>query len=158
MIMGTILVQLSDREWTIKAMHMACAMARSTEENVTLLHLMSVVNPKLLGTVFGVPSLSAQELEMLDDCERIAEDYGVCIGLQPVQYESLIPALVQAVEHTKASIVFADLAVSVFPVWKRFQDWNLRRQLASLGCELVMLEQPTPALEWVPTISYRPSK
>ena len=156
--MSTILVQLSDRVWTIKAMHLACAMARSTAANVTLLHLMQVMSPMLLGTVFGMSALSAQELEMLDDCERISGDYGIDIGLQPMQYESLVAALVQAVEHTQASVVFAHLPQSVFPYWKRLQDWNLKRQLASLNCDLAILEQPITSVEWVPTISYRPSR
>lgn len=153
-----ILVQMSDFEWTLQAMHLACAMARNTHSGLALLHLMPVANPALLGTEVGVTPPATSERRRLNEYAMIAEDYGVDLALQPMQYESVTDALVQAAEHVGASVVFAHLSASGLPFWQRFRVWNLRRQLAAQGCRLFTLEQPELTGEWTPSVSLKASK
>jgi hypothetical protein len=153
--MSTIMVQISDRQWTTQAMHLACAMARNTRTDVTLLQLQPVKNPGLLGSGLGSVTASVTEYEDMHEYDMIAEDYGVALTLQPMQYESQVDALAQAAEHLNANAVFANLPSRGRNVWTRFQYWNLRRQLASQRCPLYTLDQPQPNEEWVPSVSLR---
>lgn len=153
-----ILVQISDRQWTMQAMHLACAMARNTDANVTLLHLMRVKSPVLLGTELGIAPPTSQECEDMREYEMVAEDYGVKIVVQPMQYDDLAEALIQAADFTDASVVFAQLPESVFPLWKRFQTWNLRRELMAHRRQLYLLDQNETMDEWVPSVSLRATR
>ncbi len=153
-----ILVQISNKQWTMQAMHFACAMARNTRTSVTLLHLMPVRSPALLGTELGLVPPTTQQRNDLKEYEMIAEDYGVELTLQPMQYDDMGEALVQAAEHTQASVVFAHLPGSALPFWKKFQDWNLRRQIAAQGRQIYMLNESEKPDEWVPSVSLRATK
>jgi len=139
--MNTVLVQNADREWTMKAMHLACAVARNTGSSLVLLHLIPVKNPGLLGSPVGLDSLSRLEEANLKEYGMIAEDYGVKLVLQPMQYLSLIEALVQAAENVNAHAIFARLPEHSFQFWNRFQRWSLRRQLR---CPLYTLDPSEP--------------
>lgn len=139
-------------------MHLACAMARNTHSNLVLLHLIRVRSPYLLGTELGVIPPSRRELKDIVEYDMIAEDYGVETALQPMGYISLTDALVQAAERTHASVVFAHVPESVFPFWRKFQVWDLRRQLMALGCQLYTLDKPKQPEEWVPSVSLKATK
>jgi hypothetical protein len=156
--MGTVLVQISDRSWTTQAMHFACAMARNTHSRLVLLHLMKARSPYLLGTGLGVIPPPSNELEDIGEYGTIAEDYGLEVTLQPMQYMSFPEALVQGAEHAGASVVFAHVPESVFPFWRRLQLWNLRHQLTTQGCQLYTLDEPGQTEEWVPAVSLKASK
>jgi hypothetical protein len=155
---NTILVQLSDLHWTMKAMHFASAMARSTHSNVSLLHLILVKNPALLGSEFLNDTLSDEENENLHECAAIAEDYGVEMVVQRMQYVSYISAVVQAAEVLKASVIFAHVPDSPIRFWHRFQRWSLQQRLAAQHCRLYTLETPEASDEWVPAIRLRDTK
>ena len=156
--MNTVLVQISDRVWTTRAMHLACAIARNTQSRLILLHLMEVRSPYLLGSEYGSIPPSRDELKKIADCGSIAEDYGLEATVQPMQYESFTDALVQAVEYTEASIVFAHIPESAFTFWRKLQLWNLRRQLKTPGCQLYTLDEPEQTEDWVPSISLKAAK
>jgi hypothetical protein len=153
MTTGTILVHISDHQWTTQAMHLACAMARNTHSRLVLLHLMAVRSPYLLGSEFAVEPPSRRELEKIAEYDIIADNYGVEAILHPMQYESFGDALVQAVEHTDASAIFAHMPEGLFPVWRRLRLWNLRRRLVGLGCQLYALDEPQQVEEWAPSVS-----
>lgn len=153
-----ILVQVSDKQWTMQAMHLACAMARNNRTSVTLLHLMHVNSPALLGTNLGVVPPTAQEQENIHEYEMVAEDYGVDLALQPMQYDDLTEALLQAADYTNASTVFAHLPESIFSFWKKFQTWNLRRELAARGRQIYFLDPNENVDEWVPSIQLKATK
>lgn len=155
---ATIVVQMSDRQWTMKAMHLACAMARNTGANLVLLHLRTIKNPGLLGSGIGLDIPTDCEYQDLEEYTMIAEDYGVTLTVQPMAYESQVDALVQSVEYLHASALFAQLADNAFSLWHRVQRWNLRRQLESNNCLLYTLDSPVQAEEWMPTISLETSK
>lgn len=156
--MGTILVQISDRKWTTQAMHFACAMARNTYSQLVLLHLIKVRSPYLLGTEIGVIPPTSGELEDIDEYETIAEDYGLEVVLQPMQYVSFPDALTQAAEYTHAAVLFTHVPESVFPFWHQLRLWNLRRQLTSQGCQLYTLDEPVQTEEWVPAVRLKASR
>lgn len=157
-IMGTILVQISDRVWTTKAMHLACAIARNTRSRLFLLHLMKIRSPYLLGTELGALPPSRDQLEEIEELASIAEDYGLDPTIQPMQYESLTDALAQAAVHTQASVMFAHIPESVVPFWRTLQLWNLRRQLTNHGVRLYGLDEPEQTEDWVPSVSLKSVK
>lgn len=142
---ATILVHIGDFEWTMKAMHLACAMAHNTQSNLVLLQLRAVSNPALLGSGLGVDLPSSYEDNNLRKYLAVAEDYGVTFTLQPMAYVSRIDALIQAASEIDAVVVFTHFPKRILPLWDRLQQWSLRRQLAAQGCQLYTLspsEQP----------------
>lgn len=153
-----ILVQISNKKWTMQAMHLACAMARNTHTSVMLLHLMSVRSPALLGTELGVMPPTSRERSDFKEYEMIAEDYGVEVALQPMQYDDMAAAIAQAAEHIGATVVFAHLPESLFPFWKKFQNWNLRRELTAQGRQIYTLDENEKPGEWMPSVSLKATK
>ncbi len=156
--MKTVLVQIADQPWTMQAMHLACALARNTEGSVVLLRLMQVRTAYLLGSQLGIASPTDPEMASITEYSMVAEDYGVKIVLQPMQYESFNIAVVQAAEHFNAIAVFAALPVNPIPVWKRFQLWNIRRQLSARKCQLFTLTQSGHAVGDQPGITFEAIK
>jgi hypothetical protein len=132
--MNTIMVQLSDVQWTREAMHLASALAVNTGSRVVLLQLIEVNHPALLGWDLAPGSAKQEQIE---DCAAIAEDYGVEFHLQPMQYVTLTDALAQAVETHEASALFANIPEGKLPFWRRVELWNLNRQLGN--CQLYTL-------------------
>lgn len=156
--MDTIMVQVSDRQWTMRAMHLACAMARNNHANLIMLNMQPVTSPMLLGTGLGVNLPTDHDLEDLNEYAMIAEDYGVTFTLQPMEYVSFNTALAQAADYLKASVVFAHMPEHTLPVWQRFQIWNLRRQLNAQHCQLYTLDQPESAEDWTPAVSLKATR
>lgn len=160
-VTNTIVVQMSARQWTLQAMHLACAMARNTHARLVLLHLRPIKNPALLGSDVGLTAPTDSEYDDLDEYKMVAEDYGVSLIVQPMAYESWVDALVQTAEYLNASVVFAHPSEETNIVWRRFQQWqqwNLRRQLESHNCHLYTLDTPVQSEEWTPSISLKASK
>jgi hypothetical protein len=147
---ASILVQISDFEWTMRAMHLACAISRNTHSGLVLLQLRQVANPALLGSGLGVDLPSLREHEELCEYSAVAEDYGIEFTLQPMVYASQVDALVQAAAAVNASVIFAHLPGQFLPFWDRLQRWNLHRQLASQGCQLYTLEPSEQPEKWIP--------
>lgn len=139
-------------------MHLACAMARNTHSRLVLLHLMEVRSPYLLGANVGVMPPSKSELEAIADYNMIAEDYGLEVRLQRMQYESFTDALIQLVELTRPAVLFADVSDGVFPFWRKLLLWNLRRHVTELGCQLYTLAEREQTEQWVPSASLKATK
>ena len=139
--MKTIMVQMSDKQWTMEALHLACAMARSIGGQVVLLRLMLANNPGLLGWGLITPP-TAEEYTQMGEYAAVAEDYGVECCVQSMQYVSLIDALGQAVEHVNAAVLFASIPQSRFSLFRKFRLWSLKRQLAN--CRLFTLDEEHP--------------
>jgi hypothetical protein len=140
--MKTLLVQMSDRVWTEEALHVACAMAHSFDGTVVLLRMMKTEHYSWLGTDFGSESFSPEESNLLWSYKAIAEKYGVELFVQPMQWIDYVDALVQAADELDADAVFAHVPASVMPLWRRFQSWDLRRQLGQRRRVLYTLDQP----------------
>ena len=138
--MKTIMVQMADKQWTMEAMHLASALARNSGSKLVLLRLCLANNPGLLG--WGIPVPTVKEQSLIREFAAVAEDYGVEFWVQPMQFVSLAEALAQAVELFKIQVLFAHIPPSNLPFWRRFQLWNLKRQLAN--CHLYTLDEEQP--------------
>ncbi len=139
--MTTFLVHMAKPQWTEEALHLACAMAHTSDADLVMLELIPVQHYSWLGTSFGFQ----QEGDKHDEVKRyrgIAASYDVELSVQPMQYISLIGALVEAVELLEAQALFTHIPTSSLPLWRSLQIWNLHRQLARQGCTLHTLDQP----------------
>jgi hypothetical protein len=139
--MNTLVVQMSGRAWTEKALHMACAMARSYSGSVVLVRMMRAQYPGWLGTEFAYQPLSPDESAAVWAYKAIAQNYGVELDIQPMQYATFVGALLDVAGALGASAVFADVPHSLVPGWRRYQIWDLRRQLERRDCALYTLDQ-----------------
>jgi hypothetical protein len=154
--MATILVQMSDRMWTKQAMHLACSAARNSGCKVVLLYLMYVKNIGLLGTGLGAEPPALSTYEEIDEYAEIAEDYGVELVLQPMTYESLGNALLQAAESLKAVVCFAQIPSGKWRWLYRMRRRSLKHQLASINCQLNTLDPVDQRDESLPEIVMHP--
>ncbi len=155
--MKPILVQMSDRQWTLQAVHLACAMARSNQTTVILLRLTPARHPSYLGTEFGDTPPTYEEYKEIDEYAATAEDYGVEMCLQPMQYVNWLEAVSDAADQLDVETVFAHIPPGRIPYWHRFQKWNLKRQLAAAHRQLFTLDQPAGPADTLPTVIVTPA-
>jgi hypothetical protein len=132
-----IMVQISDREWTLEALHCACLLARNTSARIALVKMVPVQHATWLGTNLGYMNLTYQGHAEFVDYQTTIEDYGVEFTPLVFQYITLIEATVQAAEHVNARIVFASIPASIIPWWTKLQRWMLRRQLIHQRRQLI---------------------
>jgi hypothetical protein len=156
--MGVILVQFGEHQRTMRAMHLACAMACTTNLQVLLLMLERAPNPFLLGAEIGVLPPTPRELAELKDYAQIASEYGLPLAVQPMQYDTISGALAQAVEEYEAVVAFVQLPHSRLPLVDRVERWSLNRQLQACGCKLVLTDEPAQGAAWVPSISIKSTR
>jgi hypothetical protein len=155
--MKPFMVQLAERTWTLQAMHLACAMARDEGASVVLLYLMKVDHILWLGTELGDLPPTDQDHQLLNECESVAELYGVTLSLEWMQCHTLVGALTQAADALDAQGVFAQLPQSKLAFLNPLQHWNLKRQLKAQRRELYTLEQPDEAA-WTPAVTVKASR
>jgi len=153
--MKTILVQMSERQWTLSAVHLAYALARNTKAKIILLQLIPVAHPSYLGTRFGYTQPTSQEEDDIEAYEVIAEAYEATFTLQPMQCLTPLEALVDAADQLDADAVFAYVPPSRIPYWQAFQKWVLNRRLSAAHRELFMPDQSDPIMERMPAITVR---
>ncbi|HVU13620.1 MAG TPA: hypothetical protein VHD90_20210 [Phototrophicaceae bacterium] len=144
--MSTILVQMADRAWTEEALHLACAMARNNHTNVTLLRMIEAQHYSWLGTTLGFENFSADESDALWDYKTIAEKYDVELEVQPMQWISYVGAIIDASDQLEAGAVFACPPHHVLSFMRRFEIWDLRRQLEERNRKLYLLDQPVQSM------------
>jgi hypothetical protein len=151
--MATVMVAMHDRQWTQEAMHLACALARNTDSEVTVVKMLSVTHPGYLGQHFAYSELDPRDYQQVQEYRQTAEDYGVPFSLVLFQYVDLMDALVQAAEQLHADVVFATLSPSIVPYFRKFRLWNLNRTLRRDKRTLYTLEPDTTKPDWKPTIT-----
>ena len=134
------MVQLADPAWTLKAMHLACAMASRAHTAVVLVRMLAAPHIGLAGEDMGEINLTFREHETKSNCYHLAKDYGVEFQFTDFQYFSLAEALAEAAAFVDAQAVFATLPPGMFSYWHRFKVWSLRRRLTSANCSLYTLE------------------
>ena len=144
--MKTILVQMADRQWTEEALHLACAMARNTESNVTLMRMIHAQHYSWLGTSLGYEMLSSDESDAIWAYKAVAQKYNVELRVQPMQWISYVGAIVDASDQLDAEVVFANVPQRALPLWRRFEIWDLRRQLEQRQRTLYLLDQPVQSM------------
>ncbi len=150
----SIMVQITDRGWTLAAMHFACALARQSGAEVALVKMAPVQHVGWLGNDLGYLRLTATDRQDMSDYTTITEDYAVRSSTHFFQYATLPDAILEAAVYLDAQTVFAILPRSVLPYWRRFQMWRLRRSLTRQRRVFYTLEQPDNA--WPPSILVGP--
>ena len=154
--MYTILVQLAEEVWTMKALHLACTLARTVGGEVALLRLMQVDQPGFLGTPFGNQPPDERERRNFEEYAATAEDYDVPMTLVSMQCMSSLEAVADAAEQLDAKVVFAHVPPSRIPYWRRFQVWNMQRALRPQR-QLFTLDQPISTIGWSPAMTVKAS-
>jgi hypothetical protein len=145
----SVMVQLGDAEWTSKAIHMACTVARANACGLTFVKLVSAGQPGWLGTDYGRWNFSTADQEQLRECTMTAEDYGVLSSAVLYQYMILSDAIFDAAQHFNAHLTFATLPHYRLPMWRRFLMWRVHRQFEAQGRLLNTLERPAILEEWM---------
>jgi len=156
--MKTIMVYMADHTWTSQALHLACAVARNTGTDITLVRTMPVQHVSWLGTELGEMPLTPGDYQALREYQATAEDYGVNFCVQSMQCISLADALVEAADQLDAAMVFATLPEYSLSYWRKFQLWTLHRRLAAHQRQLHTLEQPLNVAAWTPSITVPAAK
>jgi hypothetical protein len=153
--MKKIMVQVANKSWTMEALHLACAMARSGETSISLVRFMEVGHPSYLGTSMGSIAPTAQQYQELKDYQETSEDYGVELDVCSIQCLSALDVVAQAADELQADVVFARVPESSIPYWRKFQVWNLERSLKGQHCQLYTLDKPANVSEWVPSVTVK---
>jgi len=146
------MVQMTNSEGTLEALHFACALACGKQAKVALVKMVPVQHPALLGTEFGDMNLTGQDREEMANYQVIASNYGVAAEAHYFQYVTLAEAVAEAADYVDAQIVFAALPNSLIPFWRRFHAWMLRRRLIQRNRQLYLLEHDRRSTHWTPSI------
>src|SRR5512138_3501166 len=132
-MMQTMMVQITDYQQTLAALHFACAMALHADARIVLVKMLPAQYPGWLGTEWASWNLTPQDHADMKDYQATAEDYGVEVSGEIFQYLTLPEAITDAADYVDAQFVFATLPDSVIPFWRKFQVWALRKRLAQHG-------------------------
>lgn len=146
--MSTIMVHITNQTQTLAALHVACAMARSSQACIVLLNLIPVSHPEWLGTEWGYMNFSARDQRALKDYEKLVESYGITVKTCVMQVMSTQDGIISAADSVDAQIVFARLPHSFIPFWHTWQVKKLRRALEQHQRQLYMLDYQGAALNW----------
>jgi hypothetical protein len=146
------MVQLADPGWTLRAMHLACAMASRAHTSVVLVRMVAVPHIGLVGEDMGEIECTSAEHETIHNAGRLASDYGVDFQITNFQFFSLTEALADAAAYVNAQAVFAQLPAGLFPYWHKFKVWTLRHKLTSLNCQLYTLEASSGRRESISSV------
>jgi hypothetical protein len=147
----TILVCDSTYQWTLEALHLASAIAKTNGYVVTLVQLVPVDHPLHLGQAFAYRHYTDAERQAMAEYQATLEDYGVEHSSVLFQSVNRDDAIVSAAEQFHAIIVFATLPPSRIPGWRRLLIWNMHRRLKQHGCTLFTLDNTLDPLVWPPT-------
>jgi nucleotide-binding universal stress UspA family protein len=139
--MSSILVQMADHEWTQRALHIACGLAREQKADVVLLRLMQVEHISYLGSEFGEAAFTHEEYTKIDLYAMIAEEYGVEVSIEQIQALSPLDAVVDAANTLDARVIFARVLPSAIPFLHTLRMHHLERRLRGSGRQLFTLDE-----------------
>jgi hypothetical protein len=137
-----VMVQVAKPGWTLAALHLACAVARTNCLGLVLVKMVPVAHAGWLGTELGYQNFTEADQRLLREYAATAEAYGVVPSAELFQYVILGDAIVDAADYFDARITFATLPPYKLPLWRRFWLWRLRRQMARRGRLLYTLDRP----------------
>jgi hypothetical protein len=149
---STIMVQIGEPKWTLAALHLACAVARTNGHELILVKMIPVSHVGWLGTEFGYRNFTETDRRLLKEYGATAEDYGIASSVELYQYVILSDAIVDAAEYVNARFIFATLPQYKLPFWRRFLLWRLHSKLKRQGRLLYVLDEPLLEETWVPHI------
>jgi hypothetical protein len=156
----TVMVCMAEnnRAWTLDAVHLACALARNTGMEITLVKLLPVTQPAWLGTELGYERFTKEDRDAIRFYGEVAQDYAVSLTVGIVQYITRIDAIVETADSLNAPVVFATFSSALIPLWRRYQLWELNRRLTHHHHRLYTLEPPRNFIEWRPSVMVLPAK
>jgi hypothetical protein len=146
-----VVVQMGDPQWTKRALHLACDLARDKHAEVALVKLCPAFHPQHLGTDLSETQFNGKDRELLRTYQAIAQQYGVELSASILQYITLTDAIVDVVNHLEAQAVFANILYPIGP-WQRFEQWMLQRRLARCKCELYTIEDRASMADDIPAV------
>lgn len=155
--MNTILVQMSEKVWTMQALHLACALARNSSATLVLARLVEVQHYAHLGTPFGDNVPTPQEYDDIQEYAATAEDYGIEFSFRVMQCANRLEALADAADYLDSEVVFAHIPRSRIPYWQDIQTWLLKRRLAAGHRQLFTLARPSQQETYAPSITVEPA-
>jgi len=155
---ASIMVVVGERQWTLQAIHLACAVARSNGSEVVLLHMVPVRHTWFLGTDLGLVDFTIKDQLALVEYAQIPASYSVCFSTCVFQYDAYVTALLDAAEQLNTGIVFALPPRRLFPLWHKIEVRWLRRALSKRHRSLYTLEQPDDVVKWAPLITLAPER
>lgn len=139
-----IMVVIGEHEWTLRALHHACASAKRDGNQLVLLKMVPVKHHLLLGTDLG-SSLTQEEqrrmLEYLSLTDSCAVSCSVCV----FQYMAYSNALLSAAEQLDTGTIVAPFPPEWVAAWRRLKIWWLRTRLERNARALHIIEQNAQA-------------
>lgn len=143
---------LGEATWTLKAIHLACTIARREGRELVLVKMVEMQHTGWLGMPEEGVDLTLEERRVWKNCVNTAHDYGVTPATEYFQYVDLTEAIPQAAEQYEASVVFATLPSYRFGFWRKFQLGLLERHMRQQGCALYTLAPTDPQADWTPSV------
>ena len=105
--MPCVIVIISERQWSLRATHLACAMARSLGTGVKLVKMVAAPTPYHLGASYILPDENDPDMVALPELLATAEEYGVAAEVVYLHYASYVGGLASGAEQLEALAVFA---------------------------------------------------
>jgi hypothetical protein len=152
-----VLVVLGELEWTLRAIHLACAVVRSSGGQVVLLQMVPVRHPSYLGTDLAYLDFTPEQQERVSEYRHLTSTYGVGFSVCVFSYDVYPSSLVDAAEQLGATTVFAGFHRHRIPGWDALEKWWIKRALSHHHRDLCTLEPPDGEEGWIPQLTLVPS-
>lgn len=130
-----------DKQWTAKAVQMACGLAKNTQAEIVLVKMIPVDHLSWLNSEAGYAHLQEDDFTEAAYFGRICTEDGVAVSFLPFQYYTLADAIVDAADYLNAHAVFATLPPSLVKPWHSFQLWSLEHHLNARSRHLYQLDK-----------------
>lgn len=145
-----LMVVVGERPWIERAIHLACTLARQHKGTVSLVNLVPVRHPMMLGTDAAYLNFTAEDEAKLRDLVATIEDYNVPYRVHICGYAGYQHAIKQIADTLEATVIFAPPPPGAIPLWSQAQSWLFNHALArSLARHGHLLITPAPTTnEW----------
>jgi len=151
-----IMVVLGRPEWTLPAIHLACAVVTDCGGQVILLQMVPVRHPTHLGTDLGYLDFGPEEQREVEEYRHVTSTYGVGFSVCVFQYMAYASGLVDAADRFEATAVFARLPRRLVPWWGALERGWVRRALSHRRRGFYSLEPPEGEPVWTPYLTLVP--
>lgn len=135
-----IMVVIGEHEWTLDAVHQACALARRDGNQLVLLKMVPVKHHLLLGTDPG-SFVNKDEQSRVMEYLSLVDSYAVSCSICIFQYVAYSNALLSAAEQLDIRTIFASFPQEWLSAWRRFKISWLKRRLVRYDRALHVLDQ-----------------
>ena len=151
---SSVLVVTGERNWSLRALHLAAAMARTAGVGVVMARFVRVAHMEYLGAGAREALLWYEEYDDICEYARTAEAYGVPFSVEMFEYNDYSGGLVSAAEHYDAAVVFAPAPSAIVEPLANLRLWWLRR---TLGRPLYVLGRGDGPMAWTETAAPAPN-